>query len=176
MKKLLFTAAFAAFGLVGVNAQTGVEGGVHIGLPIGKTADVSSFNIGVNVGYLAPVADNFYVGGRVGYDHFIGKDIGYVVDGVGYNLKKKDFGFIPIAATAKYDFADSNIFVGGDLGYAVSASKDLKGGIFYQPKIGYSAPTWDVFVGYKGIGAKTKSNIVYDRNFNAITLGFAYKF
>ena len=176
MKKLLFAAAFAAIGTVGVNAQTGVEGGVNIGLPVGKTSDISSFNVGVNLGYLTPIADNLQIGARIGYDHFIGKEIKYVVDGVTFSQKKKDFGFIPIAATAKYDFADSNIFIGGDLGYAVSATKDLKGGLFYQPKIGYSAPTWDVYLGYKGIGAKSKNNLAYDRNFNAVTVGFAYKF
>ncbi|MGV0941464.1 hypothetical protein [Empedobacter sp. ULE_I140] len=75
MKKVLLTAAFAVAGMVGVSAQTtGIEGTVHVGIPVGETADVSSFNIGVDLAYLHPIANNFKLGAKVGYDHFIGKE------------------------------------------------------------------------------------------------------
>lgn len=172
MKKLFFAAAFAAIGLVGVNAQTGVEGTVHVGIPVGDTSDVSSFNVGVDLAYLHPIANNFKLGGKVGYDHFIGKDIKFNNQVV---AEKEDVGFIPLAATAKYEF-NNNIFVGADLGYAFSTKDGIDGGLFYQPKIGYSAPTWDLYAGYKGINAGPENTNTVDYKFNAVSVGFAYKF
>lgn len=173
MKKLFFAAAFAAIGLVGVNAQTGFEGSVHVGVPVGDTSDVSNFNLGVNLAYLWPVANNFSLGAKVGYDHFIGKD--YKV-GNTVVVEGSDAGFIPLAATAKYEFGQSNVFVGADLGYAFATTDGLEGGLFYQPKVGYSAPTWDLYVGYKGISAGPENNDFVDYKFNSVSVGFAYKF
>ena len=176
MKKLLFAAAFAAIGLVGVNAQTGFEGTVHVGIPVGDTADVSSFNVGVDLAYLWPVATNFSLGAKVGYDHFIGKDYDYRVGNQVLTVEGEDYGFIPLAATAKYEFGGSNIFVGADLGYAFATTDGMEGGLFYQPKVGYSASTWDLYVGYKGISAGPEHNDYIDYKFNAVSVGFAYKF
>lgn len=176
MKKLLFTAAFAAIGLVGVNAQTGLEGTVHVGIPVGDTADVSSFNLGVDLAYLWPVANDFGLGVKVGYDHFIGKDYDYRIAGQTYTIDGKDYGFIPLAATAKYEFPSSNIFVAGDLGYAFATNDGVDGGLFWQPKLGYAADTWDLYVGYKGITAGPENNSYVDYKFNTVSVGFAYKF
>ena len=167
MKKVLLTAAFAVAGMVGVSAQTsGVEGTVHVGIPVGDAADYSSFNVGVDLAYLHPIADNFKLGAKVGYDHFI-------ADSNFKDLGGEDFGFIPLAATAKYEFSN-NLFVGADLGYAFSTKDGLDGGLFWQPKIGYSGASFDVYAGYKGISV---DNNQYS-NFNAdgVSLGFAYKF
>jgi hypothetical protein len=165
MKKLFFAAAFAAIGLVGVNAQTGVEGSLHVGIPVGDASKVSSFNLGADVAYLHPVASNFKVGAKVGYDHFFAKE------GI------KDFGFVPVAATAKYEFGGgSNIFIGADAGYAFSTTNHVDGGFLYQPKVGYSGATWDVYAGFKGI--VISNDVPGLRNFNAntVNIGFAYKF
>ena len=63
MKKVLLTAALAVAGMVGVSAQTsGVEGTVHVGIPVGNASDVSSFNLGVDLAYLHPIANNFKLG------------------------------------------------------------------------------------------------------------------
>ena len=174
MKKLFFAAAFAAIGLVGVNAQTGFEGTVHVGIPVGDTADVSSFNLGVDLGYLWTLAPDFKLGAKVGYDHFIGKDYDYTVGGQKFTIEGEDYGFIPLAATARYDF--SNLFVGADLGYAFATTDGMEGGLFYQPKFGYSAPNWDIYVGYKGISAGPENNDYVDYKFNAVSVGFTYKF
>ena len=173
MKKVLLTAAFAVAGMVGVSAQTtGVEGTVHVGIPVGDAADVSSFNIGVDLAYLHPIANNFKLGAKVGYDHFIGKDI-KINNQITYEAE--DVGFIPLAATAKYEFGN-NLFVGADLGYAFSTKDGIDGGLFWQPKIGYSAATWDLYAGYKGISAGPESTNQIDYNFDAVSIGFAYKF
>lgn len=176
MKKLFFAAAFAAIGLVGVNAQTGFEGTVHVGVPVGDTSDVSSFNLGVDFGYLWPVANDLGLGIKAGYDHFIGKDYDYTIGNQVYTVEGEDFGFIPVAATIKYEFGQSNVFVAGDLGYAFATNDGMEGGLFYQPKVGYAAPTWDLYVGYKGISAGPENNDYVDYKFNAVSVGFAYKF
>ncbi|WP_312356372.1 hypothetical protein [Empedobacter sp.] len=169
MKKVLLTAALAVAGMVGVSAQTsGVEGTVHVGFPVGNASDVSSFNLGVDLAYLHPIANNFKLGAKVGYDHFIAKSDFKDLGG-------EDFGFIPLAATAKYEFSN-NLFIGGDLGYAIATKSDMDGGLFWQPKFGYSGANFDVYAGYKGIA--TSNNYGFDKKFNAdaVSLGFAYKF
>ena len=173
MKKVLLTAAFAVAGMVGVSAQTsGVEGTVHVGIPVGNASDISSFNVGADLAYLHPISSNFKLGGKVGYDHFVGKDIKLNNQTV-YTVE--DFGFIPLAATAKYEFSN-NLFIGGDLGYAIATKSDMDGGLFWQPKFGYSGVNFDVYAGYKGIA--TSNNYGFDKKFNAdaVSLGFAYKF
>ena len=167
MKKVLLTAAFAVAGLVGVSAQTsGVEGTVHVGIPVGDAADYYSFNVGVDLAYLHPITTNFKLGGKVGYDHFI-------ADSKFKDLGGEDFGFIPLAATAKYEFSN-NLFIGADLGYAFSTKDNLDGGLFWQPKIGYSGASFDVYAGYKGISVD--NNQYSNFNADAVSLGFAYKF
>ena len=170
MKKVLLTAAFAVAGMVGVSAQTsGVEGTVHVGIPVGSASDISSFNLGVDLAYLHPVSNNFKLGGKVGYDHFIGKDIKFN----NQTYKVEDFGFIPLAATAKYEFGN-NLFVGADLGYAFSTQKNTDGGLFQQPKNGYKETSFDVYAGYKGISISNDN--FKNSNVDAVSLGFAYKF
>ncbi|MFV0201023.1 hypothetical protein OBK16_04345 [Empedobacter falsenii] len=167
MKKVLLTAAFAVAGMVGVSAQTsGVEGTVHVGIPVGDAADFSSFNLGVDLAYLHPISTNFKLGGKVGYDHFIAKSDWKDLGG-------EDFGFIPLAATAKYEF-NNNLFIGADLGYAFSTKDNLDGGLFWQPKFGYSGANFDVYAGYKGISVD--SDHFSNFNADAVSLGFAYKF
>lgn len=170
MKKVLLTAAFAVAGMVGVSAQTsGVEGTVHVGIPVGSASDISSFNLGVDLAYLHPISNNFKLGGKVGYDHFIGKDYEFL----GQSYKGEDFGFIPLAATAKYEFGN-NLFIGADLGYAFSTEKNTDGGLFWQPKFGYSGANFDVYAGYKGISIDNDN--FSNTNIDAVSLGFAYKF
>ncbi|WP_038331901.1 hypothetical protein [Empedobacter falsenii] len=173
MKKVLLTAALAVAGMVGVSAQTtGIEGGVHIGIPVGSASDISSFNLGADVAYLHPIANNFKLGAKVGYDHFIGKDL-KINNQTVYTVE--DFGFIPLAATAKYEFSN-NIFIGGDLGYAFATKSEMDGGLFWQPKLGYSAANFDVYAGYKGIATDNKNLDGKKFNADAISVGFAYKF
>lgn len=52
----------------------------------------------------------------------------------------------------------------------------MDGGLFWQPKFGYSGANFDVYAGYKGIA--TSNNYGFDKKFNAdaVSLGFAYKF
>lgn len=166
MKKLVLAAAVAVFGIAGVNAQTtGVEAGVHIGIPVGDIADYSSFNVGLDVAYLHPISSNFKLGVASGYDHFIGKD------------DADDFGFIPLAASAKF-MPTQNFFVGADLGYAFATKDEMDGGFYYQPKVGYSGALVDVYGFYKGVSGKEDviGDLSRDINFGSVGVGVAYKF
>src|SRR5690554_4311903 len=124
MKKLLLSAVIAMFGLTGLKAQsTGFEAGAHIGFPIGDAGDFASINFGINAAYYWEVSANFQAGLASGYDHWITKsedetpDIPLPTKMV--STEMKDFGFIPVAAAAKYDFG--GFFGGLDLGYAIYA-------------------------------------------------------
>lgn len=151
MKKLLFSAMIAVFGLLNVNAQdSGFEAGAFVGVPVADVGDGTSFNIGATVAYYFEVMDNFKVGGLVGYDHFIGKEY----DVAGMTIDGEDAGFIPIAASAKYNFVES-FFAGVDLGYAIGITDGAgDGGFLYRPRIGWSTSMVDLYAFYKGISYK----------------------
>lgn len=147
MKKLFLTAAIAVFGLVGANAQdSGFEAGVFVGAPIGD-ADGFSINAGATFGYYFEVIENLKIGGIVGVDHFFGKDYDYgsvTIEGDGAT-------FIPIAASAKYTFAEQ-FFAGLDLGYDIGVSDGAgDGGFLYRPRVGWSTSMVDLYAYYKGI-------------------------
>ncbi|NOQ92876.1 MAG: hypothetical protein GQ552_09210 [Flavobacteriaceae bacterium] len=143
MKKLLFIAALAVFGVLSVNAQEqtgGFKVGVNIGLPIQDAGDVSSFNYGADIAYLFEVIENLEVGGLVGYTVYNGdgKYEVYEVGEVPVVKNYKDAGFVPISTTARYYFSDRKFFGGLDLGYAISVSGDADGGLFIRPKFGFN--------------------------------------
>lgn len=155
MKKLFLTAAIAAFGFVNSNAQdTGFEAGAYIGIPVADVSDGTSINIGATVAYYFNVAEGLKIGGLVGYDHFIGKDEDFDTGMGVVTLDAVDAGFIPIAASAKYNFTE-NFFVGADLGYAIGVTDGAgDGGFLYRPRVGYSTNLVDLYAFYKGISYK----------------------
>lgn len=168
MKKLLFSAALAVCTMMGVNAQsTNFEAGAYVGIPIADIKDGSSLNIGVTAAYYWDVVANLKIGAMTGYDLFVAKK----VDG----YKGDDLGFIPIAASAKYDFG--GFFAGLNLGYAIATNDGLDGGFLYQPRFGYSGASFDVFGFYKGISSKySYGPYSYTLTVGSIGAGFAYKF
>jgi hypothetical protein len=157
MRKL-FIAAFAVLSFGLANAQeSGFKAGAHVGLPIGTSGDLSSLTFGVDLAYMHSVSDDFQVGGTAGYTMFMGKDIPFI--------GKLNYGFALIGAAATYKVADS-FFVGLDLGYAIGVSEVSGGDLYYHPKVGYAAESFEVTAGYRGIGS----------GFSAPIVGFAYKF
>ncbi len=150
MKKLCIVAMLAIFSFTSVNAQEGLTAGIHVGIPSGDISDYSGLNFGVDLSYLFNVAEGFDAGLTTGYTHFTGKDQTFSGDGVDFTVETDDFGFIPLAGTARYSFAD-NIFGAVDLGYAVSTQSGGSGAFYYQPKAGWKSETMDVFAFYKGM-------------------------
>jgi len=147
MKKLLFSAAIAVFGFMGLNAQnTSMEVGPYVGIPVGD-ADGFSVNAGATFGYYFDIIpDRLKVGGVAGVDHFFGKE--YEVGGT--KIKGDGATFIPIAASAKFNFTE-RFFAGLELGYAIGVSDGTNGGFLARPRVGMSLPMLDVFLFYKNI-------------------------
>lgn len=183
MKKTILTAAVAVFGLVVANAQdSGFEAGAYVGIPVADVSDGTSINIGATVGYYFEVADGLKIGGITGYDHFIGKEEEMTYMGTTMTVDGVDAGFIPIAASAKYNFTE-NFFVGADLGYAIGISDGAgDGGFLYKPRVGWSTSMVDLYAFYKGISYKYD----FDYGFGAtgsttatagsVGIGAAFKF
>ena len=168
MKKLCLVALLAVFSISSMNAQGSFSGGLHLGIPSGDVSDFSSLNIGVDLSYLFEVSDGFDAGFTTGYTHFLGKETTIDFGGEGsFTIDAEDFGFIPIAGTARYAFSDQ-MFGAVDLGYGISTNGGT-GGFYYQPKVGYSGETLDVFGFYKGISADGAT-------VGAFGVGAAYKF
>tara|TARA_R110002073_G_scaffold4213_1_gene27906 strand:+ start:46156 stop:46650 length:495 start_codon:yes stop_codon:yes gene_type:complete len=147
MKKLCIIAVLSMITFTSVEAQGTFNGGIHLGIPVGDVSDFSGFNMGVDLSYLMEIADGLEAGFATGYSHFTGKD----VDFGEISFEAEDFGFIPLAGTARYGFSDQ-VFGALDLGYAISTNGGT-GGFYYQPKVGYIAEMMDIFAFYKGISA-----------------------
>lgn len=161
MKKLLLLGAFALFGSF-ANAQSGFKLGGHIGAPVGDAADYASFTLGVDAAYMWNIMKGLDVGVASGYSHFFGKD------------RWDDFGFIPLAASGKYRFNGLPLFVGLDLGGAISTKDGVDSGLYVYPKVGFQLPKAELYLGYQNIGSERRDfdrDRRIDSNFGAINLG-----
>jgi len=160
MKKLLLLGAFAFLGGA-AHAQEGFKLGGHIGAPVGDASKFSSFTLGVDASYMWNITKGLDVGIASGYSHFFGKD--------GWD----DFGFIPLAASGKYRFSGAPVFVGLDLGGAISTSEGIDSGLYVYPKVGFQMSTAEIYLGYQNIGSERDfdRDRRLDSNFGAINLG-----
>lgn len=142
MRKIaLFTVA-VFFGLSCVKAQD-LNGGIHLGLPIGDAGDISTFSLIADLNYLFEVSEEFKVGPSVGYSHSFGDEImGFEID---------DIQFLPIAAAGRYSFSPE-FSAGVDLGYALGITDGLDGGFYYAPRVAYSVTEMiDLVLAYRGV-------------------------
>lgn len=166
MKKLFLVAiATCGFAFSGIAQDGKFKLGVDAGIPLGDIKDSASFNLGVNAAYTWNVGEGFDAGLGVSYNTYFAKE--YDLPGGG-TFKPDNANFLPIYGTANYGFTE-NIFVGADLGYAIGLTDGIDGGFYYQPKVGYQAEMYEVFVGYKGIS-------VDGGTYSSVNLGFNYKF
>ncbi len=163
MKKLCLVLLFYAMLVISVEAQGTVSAGIHLGIPMADASDIAGFNFGVDVAYLFEVSDEFQAGIVSGYTHFTGTSIDF---GAGI-INLEDFGFIPLAGSARYSFSD-NIFGSLDLGYGINTNGGT-GGFYYQPKVGYKTNAIDIFGFYKGISRDGAT-------VGSIGVGAAYRF
>ena len=166
MKKLFLVAiATVGFAFSGTAQDTQMKFGVDAGMPMGDIADGYTFNVGANAAYMwNGVAEGIDVGVGVSYNMYFGDEQEFF----GVKFEVEDASFLPIYATANYNFTE-NIFAGADLGYALGlAPSGIDSGLYYQPKAGYQTESFEVFVGYKAIA-------VTGGAFSSINLGFNYK-
>ncbi|WP_372920641.1 hypothetical protein, partial [Salegentibacter sp.] len=119
--------------------------GINGGLPVGDAEDYSNFQLGADVAYLFGVMNVLEVGPILGYSRFFAEDID---TGFG-ETDADDVSFLPIAASGRLGLGI--VFVGLDLGYAVSLMEDGEGGFYYRPKIGVGLGIFSVIGSYQGI-------------------------
>ena len=182
MKKIVLAAFLGIFSFAGLQAQEGTfEVGPYIGAPVGDT-DGTSVNTGVTFGYYFGVIPKLKVGPMIGVDHFFGKEY----DRGGYHFDKEDKTFIPIAASAKFNFTE-RFYAGLDLGYAIGVSDAAgKGGFLARPQIGFSLPMVDIYGYFKTINYAYADDYWdeydgpedWDDNWNlgSVGVGAAFKF
>src|SRR5690606_13553626 len=173
MSKIIFTVLLSVIGLSGVNAQSGnFEVGPYLGPAIGEGGDAYNLNVGATFAYYVPVIDGLKVGGITGLDHYFGKDYR------GWDIP--DATFIPIAASAKYNFIPK-LYVGLDLGFAIGLSDGSKGGFYGRPSFGFSLPVVDLYAYYKSINNSWEPEDGpgdWDNKWNvgSVGVGAAFKF
>ena len=189
MKKVLLIAAFAVVGLSSVNAQEddksfkgevnevvemAKEGGFYVGANAGfslinssyvlsgsDTDDYGSFNFGFDAAYLFEVIPNLEVGLLAGYTQFIadGQYASNDEDDVVVLVDFKDASFVPVAASARYYFADRKFFGGLDLGVGINVSGDAKTGFYARPKFGFNLNKITLIASFQSIsGDQNYSN------------------
>ncbi|WP_123912677.1 hypothetical protein [Hanstruepera neustonica] len=154
MKKLLLFTALLVFSFraQAQDIEEKIKGGgfyvgANIGLPISGASDVSTFNGGFDVAYLFELIDNLEVGGLVGYTHFVGDNY--------LNVDYDDASFIPIAASARYYFANHRFFGGVDLGVGINVVGDAKSGFYARPKFGFDLGTVALIASFQSISGGT---------------------
>lgn len=197
MRKLLLLTVIISFSF-NINAQDieekikggGFYLGANIGVPISTASDVSAFNFGFDVAYLFELIENLEVGGLVGYTHFIGDgEYGYYAGNSGnYFIRDyKDASFVPIAASARYYFADRRFFGGIDLGVGVNVSGEAKSGFYARPKFGFDLGTVALIASFQnisgGVEYKNTNGNIYNGNtyvtgsgFNSFNFGVEFGF
>lgn len=145
MKKLLLLFSVICFGSGSLHAQGDFKLGINGGLPVGDIEDYSSFQLGADAAYLFGISNVAQVGPMIGYSRFFAEDVDM---GFG-NIDMEDISFLPIAASGRFGLGI--VFLGADLGYAVSLDDGGEGGFFYRPKIGVGVGGFSVIGSYQGI-------------------------
>ncbi len=95
----------------------------------------------------------------------------------------KDASFIPIAASARYYFADRKFFGGLDLGVGVNVSGDAKSGFYARPKFGFDLGTIALIASFQSISGGVDygdtyngGNYVSGSGFNSFNFGVEFGF
>jgi len=194
MKKVILFAAFAVFAVTNSSAQDieekikggGFYVGANIGLPLSTASDVSSFNFGFDVAYLFELIENLEVGPLLGFTHFVGDgDYGYYAGNSGnyFVATYDDASFLPIAASARYYFADHRFFGGLDLGVAVNVAGDAKTGFYARPKFGFDLGTIALIASFQSISGGVDYGDTYSggtyvsgSGFNSFNFGVEFGF
>lgn len=204
MKKLLFT-AFLAISFISAQAQEDVmekakTGSFYVGANIGfslisdnyyyndsNNDNYGSFNFGFDVAYLFELIDNLEVGALVGYTQYIAS--GSYWNGETTNngnsfvyVDFEDASFIPVAASARYYFANHKFFGGLDLGVGINVSGDADTGFYARPKFGFVLGPVNLIAAFQSISGGQNYNSsngtnVYSLNgFKSFNVGVEYGF
>ena len=124
----------------------GVDGLV----PVGNTANVANFGLGLTPRLQYGVSDKFALTFTSGIYHFFPKTITYPAGGsfAGFTTKYKS-DIIPVKVGFKY-FAGSNFYLAGEAGASFEVAEG--GGpvhFLWSPGIGYATKKWDIGARYE---------------------------
>ncbi len=148
--------------------------GANAGVGLDKTSNAAA---SFDMSYQYLVTPNFGLGISTGYSQYFGSEL------TENNLKTKygNFGVVPVAALLRYYHNKSGMFLGTDVGISVPTSdytmsvnnvnytiKDVKGGLYIKPVIGYHNKNWNIDMHYQHVGLSN------DLNKSNIGLGFSY--
>ena len=165
--KLLSTilVAIALFVCSNVNAQSvpaskfrfgiGVDGLV----PVGNTADVANFGLGLTPRLQYGVSDKFALTFTSGIYHFFPKTLTYPEFGYfpGSSAKYKS-DIIPVKVGFKY-FVGGNFYVAGEAGVSFETAKGGQSKHFlWSPGIGYATKKWDIGARYENFSGSHYSD------------------
>mgnify|MGYP001827306559 CR=1 FL=1 len=193
MKKIITLVVFLLIGYGNCIAQDdtlekaksgNIHAGANIGFPVSTASDLSSFNFGFDVAYLFEIIDNLNIGGLLGYTHFVGDGSYTYLDSSSTTFRRnyKDASFLPIAASARYYFAEQRFFGGVDLGVAVNTSGDAKTGFYFRPKFGFDLGMIALIASFQSIsggvdyGDYNGSTYVSGSGFNSFNFGVEFGF
>ena len=131
---LAFVMGFTSFSQNELNL--GINGGVVVDL-----SDYSDIAFGADVNYLFDVSRHFKAGPSVGLSYYVAE-----LDGT------DDAIFLPVGGALRFHSIDDKFFAGFDLGYGVSLSDFVDGGLYFKPLIGYRiTEEFRVNVFYSGV-------------------------
>jgi len=134
-----------------VNAQSVTPGKFRFGigvdglLPVGNTADVANFGLGLTPRLQYGVSDKFALTFTSGIYHFFPKTVTYPVSGsfAGFTAKYKS-DIIPVKVGFKY-FVGGNFYLAGEAGASFEVAEGGgKAHFLWSPGIGYATKKWDI--------------------------------
>lgn len=146
MKKLSLLCLVVLLGFTSAYSQGHFKIGVNGGIPVGDASDVSSFQLGADVGYMFDAIPLLEVGGMLGYSHFFNDQEVGLGD---LNFQDNDLQFLPIALSGRVNLP--TFLVGLDLGYAVGLNDGIDGGFYYRPQVGFNFLMLGLILSYQGI-------------------------
>ncbi len=166
MKKILYTISLIILSIVVANAQDKkpvLLAGLNGGIVVGDFEDAYSSNIGLDLTYLYPISEKFYLGATTGFANYFGES--FSIDGLG-NIDIDDAQFIPLTASIRVS-PFKNFYGGADVGYAVGLNDGNDGGFTAAPRLTYIInEKFPVYLGYRFISL--------DEDLGAIQFGVGY--
>ena len=158
--KLLFglASAFTLFMGMGVNAQSVPANKFRFGIgaealiPVGNTANISNFGIGITPRLQYGVSNNFALTFTTGLYHFFPKTVTYPASGsFPGSTEKYKSDIIPVKAGFKY-FVGSGFYVAGEAGVSFEVAEGgYPAHFLWSPGIGYATKKWDIGARYENL-------------------------
>lgn len=133
MKKLVFVLFFLSFYCLSAQYvdRSFFKAGFHGAIPVGETADIASFSLGVDLFQHWGVSKEIDLGIATGFTNAFLKDE-IEVNGITIETDFDNVQFLPVAGLIRI-YPTSSFNLGADVGYAVGINEGNDGGFYYRP-------------------------------------------